>query len=342
MDAVSPNIGKRKLTQSLNKSLAKVRLSNSKRLTAVDKIKIKKAAVNTLQTYLKSELKKTSVKTYDWYFFKDAGQVYHIEAFRNNALQNRYFIVDHIEVPILSENAHGSTYGQQQVQQFDIASQQIGDIISSSKKLFADMMKITVSEKEDAKIWKAYDTVNEKKIITVTIGLPAAIILTAEAIPLMVMASKSSAASAFSSYIGKAFTLNSSKFMAINGGSNLVEQYVSNAISFGEFGMENLGKIDGVDVISSLLFTNAGSVPIKSAIDLSVEDGLRINSLDKFANNMISGGLKFKAGKTFGQAIGKPLGGLAPSVGGILNQGGQLTIKTTIESFKKKNEAKNK
>ena len=125
-----------------------------------------------------------------------------------------------------------STVGEQRIQQFEISNKEIGEIISSSAKLFADMMKITVSEKEDAKIWKAYDTIDEKAIINVTIGLPAAIIGAAEAIPLMVMASNSGAFSSMTSSLGKAFTLNSFRTGLFKGGSNLFGQLATNDFKF--------------------------------------------------------------------------------------------------------------
>ena len=104
--------------------------------------------------------------------------MHHTEAMRNELRRNRYFVVDSEdkETLIANKDPFMATVCEQRIQQFEIPSKEIGEIISSSAKLFADMMKITVSEKEDAKIWKAYDTIDEKAIITVTIGLPAAII----------------------------------------------------------------------------------------------------------------------------------------------------------------------
>lgn len=66
------------------------------------------------------------------------------------------------ETLIANNDSFASTVGLPRIRQFDISSKEIGEIISSLAKLFADMLKITVSEKEDAKIWKAYDTVDEK------------------------------------------------------------------------------------------------------------------------------------------------------------------------------------
>ena len=71
MDANTLIAGKQKLKRNLDKSLSKVRLTKRGRLSMSDRNKIKKAAVGTLQSYLKDELKRTSTKTYDWYFFKE-------------------------------------------------------------------------------------------------------------------------------------------------------------------------------------------------------------------------------------------------------------------------------
>ena len=66
-------------------------MSKRGRPTLADKNKIKKVAVNTVQRYLKDELKRTRTKTYDRYFFKDMDKdrVFHIQATRNNHNHNR-------------------------------------------------------------------------------------------------------------------------------------------------------------------------------------------------------------------------------------------------------------
>ena len=137
-------------------------------------------------------------------------------------------------------------------------------------------MKITVSEKEDAKIYKAYHTVDEKKIIMITIGLPAALIASAEAVPLMVMASKSSTFSAMTSSLGRAFTLNSGRSALINGTSNFAEQYISNGIATNQWGAGNLRRVDMFDVGISASTNGFGGVLVKSEFDLTYQKGFEL------------------------------------------------------------------
>lgn len=333
MEALTQKARQQRLAMQLKKSLSTVRLGNGKKLTASDKSKIKKVAVDGLQRYLKAEIKRVGTKTYDWIFYlEDSQQLYHIEVDRNNLGHNRYFIVDHEHIPIGTEFSFGSTTGIERRRQFDIASREIGDIISSSKKLFADMMRITVSEKEDAKIYRAFDNVDEKSIFMVTIGLPVAIIASAEAIPLMILASKSTAASTISTSIGKAFAVNSGRQMAINGGLEFGSQYLSNGIAKNDWALSN---IDIPDVVASTIFGKGGDVILGSAFDGSYNKGFRLNSFSDFSENIVTGGLKFKGSKVFDVSLGTPLGNLSKSFGTLTNFGGQLTIQTLVESFKK-------
>lgn len=335
MDANSIIAGKQKLKRNLDKSLHKVHLSKRGRLSMSDRNKIKKAAVGILQSYLKDELKRANTKTYDWYFFKEEEEVYHIEAFRNNHAQNRYFIVDHKQMPILSANAHGSTYGQQQIREFDITSKQIGEIISSSAKLFADIMKITVSEKEDAKIYKAYHTVDEKKIIMVTIGLPAALIASAEAVPLMVMASKSSAFSAMTSSLGKAFAVNSAKSAAINGGLEFGGQYLSKGLVHNDW---SVNRIDWLDVGGSMAFGKGGDVILGSALDFSFQDGFQFNSDKKLVENLFLGFGKHRLKKGISNGLGSSLGKYSPLLSDLISTGTQLNLNVMIDAAKRSSE----
>ena len=342
MEAAFRNTAKRRLSNVLQKSLGKLSFQKSPRTSMVEKNKIKKTAVTAIQGFLKSELKRTNTRTYDWYFFKDAGAVYHIQADRNNLSHNRYFVVDHEYVPIKSTQAFKSTAGQQRVRQYDITSKEIGDIISSSAKIFADMMRITVSEKEDAKINKAYHTVDEKKIITVTIALPVAIIGAAEAVPLMVMASKSSAFSSMTSSIGKAFVLNSGRQMGINAGVEFGSQYLSNGIANNEWGSENFRSMDKFDLGAKTLFGKGGGVFLSSLVDWKQSgQGPELNSFENFTTNMVFGGLKYKANSVLTKGLGKHLTDVSPSLGKIYLDGAQFTIKTTINSFSKRVKEKN-
>lgn len=335
MDAQSLSAGRHKLKRNLDKSLGNLRLSKRGRLTLSEKNKIKKAAVGTLQRYLKDELKRTRTKTYDWYFFKNMSQVYHIEAFRNNALQNRYFIVDHEQVPILSSKAFGSTYGQQRIQEFDITSKQIGEIISSSKKLFADMMKITVSEKEDAKIYKAYDTVDEKKIIIVTIALPAALIASAEAVPLMVMASKSSTFSTMISSLGRAFAVNTGRSAAVNGGLEFGGQYFSNGLIHNDW---SLNRIDWIDGFSSAAFGKGGDVILGSAMDFSFQDGFQLHTDKKLGENLLLGLGKKQLNKKIGSGFRNTVGQHSTLLSDFLSNTTELNLNVMIDAAKRSSE----
>ncbi|MDO6810985.1 hypothetical protein Q4603_20355 [Zobellia galactanivorans] len=91
-----------------------------------------------------------------------------------------------MNVPINSERSYASYITQERVREFDISSKEISDIISGSKRLFNRMLTVTVSEKEDAKIYAAFDNVDEKKIISVTIGVPVAVIGTANTLPFII------------------------------------------------------------------------------------------------------------------------------------------------------------
>ncbi|WP_282057264.1 hypothetical protein [Maribacter luteus] len=340
MEAHAIKAREQKLKQEIKKSFANVRLSKKGRLTMADKRKLKNVAASSVQRFLKYEIKKTTTKTYDWYFFKEEGKLYHIEVSRNNLLQNRYFIVDYKQIPIQAETAFASTYGQQNIQQYDISSKEIGDIISSSKKIFADMMKITVSEKEDAKIYRAFDNVDEKKIITVTVGLPLAIIASAEAVPLMVMASKSSTASTLTSSLGRTFAVNSGRTALINGSMNFGSQYLSTGISKNEWGLFNLKTIDVADVGASAVFSNWGSAILSSEFNLTFNEGFESNDLTTFSKNLALSRASKKVSSSFVSTVGKPMEQFAGTVGALYNYGGQFTISTLISTAKKNNSQK--
>ncbi|CAM3511478.1 hypothetical protein [Zobellia roscoffensis] len=343
MDALTQKSRQQRLKRELNKSLANVRLSKNKKLTLADKSKIKKVAVKSLQRYLTAEIKRTNTKTYDWYFFKDDGELFHIEAFRNSLNHNRYFIVDHEQVMIESKFSHGSSYGQQRIQQYDISSKEIGDIISSSKKLFADMMKITVSEKEDAKIWRAFDNVDEKKIISVTIGLPLAIIAAAETVPLMVMASKSSAATSLSSSLGKAFALNSGRVAAVNGASEFGDQYISNIlINDGIDAKFGLSHLDWGDIGIATVLSKPTASALGSVFDFDFDNGLKVNSFDDSMLNYGTSRLGGYTGEKFGNLVSTPIKKFSKPIGTVVDKTGNILITLGIRTISSNNEEKDK
>ncbi|WP_282115914.1 hypothetical protein [Cellulophaga baltica] len=241
------------LQKRLNSSLSKVRLSGGRRLTTSDKLAIKKTATTTLQKFLIDEVKRIKTKTYDWYFCMDNGALYDMCYTRNGLDENRYFIVDHIERLINNEFSFASTVGQERVREFKTNSSEISSLISNQKGLFNKLLTVTVSEKEDKKIWKAYDTVNEGAIIAVTIGFPVVIIGAVEALPL-VYSFGQSALPTVGKELGKAFAVNKGKVALLNGFSNLGEQYLSTGIAESKWGKQNWGQIDLFDVGASAAF----------------------------------------------------------------------------------------
>lgn len=244
------------------------------------------------------------------------------------------FIVDHIERLINNEFSLASTAGQERVREFKTNSSEISSLISNQKGLFNKLLTVTVSEKEDKKIWKAYDTVNEGAIIAVTIGFPVVIIGAVEALPL-VYSFGQSALPTVGKELGKAFAVNKGKVALLNGFSNLGEQYLSTGIAESKWGKQNWGQIDLFDVGASAAFGNFGSVPLKSGLNYTIEGGPNLSSLEDFSKNMLFNSLKFKASNSFGTAVGKPLMELSKPIGSVFDFGGKVTIKTTISSAKK-------
>ncbi|QLG46857.1 hypothetical protein [Costertonia aggregata] len=337
MDKLTINNRQKTLKKEIVKSIEKINFSKNKRLNSVDKVKIKRRTVSAVQNFLKVELKKRTVKTYDCYFFKDInGHLIDVKAYRNKLNENRYFIVDYMEVGIASDYSLASTVGEQRIRQLAITNKEISDIISKSARLFSSLIKITVSEKEDAKIWKAYDTVDEKKVVGITVGFPVIVIGMVEAIPLLVMASKSSATSIGTS-VSKAFTVNTGGKMAINGGLEFGSQYLSNGMVNNDWGLSN---IDAWDVGVSTIFGKGGDVILGSTADFSFDKGFKINSFNEFSENILMGGAKFKGSKAFNNAVGKPLANFSNVFGKFFDVGGQLTIQTVIEGFRKESQTK--
>ncbi|WP_282057244.1 hypothetical protein [Maribacter luteus] len=332
MDVLTQKSRQQRLKRELNKSLGSVRLSKSKKLTLADKSKIKKAVFKSLQRYLIAELQRTNTKTYDWYFTEmENDQIRVGTPLRNNLGYNRYFIIDYVNININSESSYASYYTQERVREFSISSKEIRDIISGSAKLFAQMIKVTVSEKEDAKIYAAYDKVDEKTIITVVLGFPVAVVGAVEALPFLIAAGQSSAPA-----LGKAFAINSGRKILINGSYNALEQYTTIGLTDNEWGWGNLQKIDKFDVGVSGFFSNYGGVVIKSAFDWKSKNDYGTNNLNDFTTNMVFGSLKYKASSSFTEGVGKPLSTFAPGLGDIFAQGGKSTIKITIGAASKK------
>ncbi|WP_289039995.1 hypothetical protein [uncultured Zobellia sp.] len=332
MDVLTQKSRQKRLKRELNKSLASVRLSKNKKLTLADKSKIKKVAVKCLQRYLIAELKRTNTKTYDWYFTEmESDRIRAETPRRNNLGYNRYYIIDYVNIPINSKNSYSSYYTQERVREFSISSKEIRDIISGSAKLFAHMMKITVSEKEDAKIYAAYDKVDEKTIITVVLGFPVAVVGVVEAVPLLYAASQYSVPG-----LGKALTINSGRVAAVNGASNFGEQYVSTGISKNMWGMNNLRRMDLFDLGVTTAFGGFASTPLKSEFDYTLEKSFNTNDFKEFSENMVVSGLSNQASKSYGSAVGKPMSQFGGSIGEVFSIGGLFTLKTTISTGKKK------
>ncbi len=335
MDTLTIKAREKDLKRQLEKSLKSVRLTND-RLTMADKARLKRAAVGTLQRFMKAEIRKNAAtRTYDWYFYKEEGELYDILFLRNDQGTNRYFIVVKSSVPL---NAYGgalSVGSGETVRQLDITNKEVIDIISGSKRLFSQMIKITVSEKEDARIYGAFRNVDKKSLIGVTVGLPAVLIGAVEAVPFLLAASESGAAGSIGSSLGRAFAVNSGRVALGNGLSDGLSQYTSNLLSIGEIGINNLKKIDAFDMLVSATFSGLGSMPLKSELDYTWDKGLKVNDTKKFSENMMFGTLSFKVGKVFGNEVGKPLTSFGGSTGKLFYHGGQFTLKTVIASAKK-------
>ncbi|ADV50201.1 hypothetical protein I2486_14355 [Cellulophaga sp. E16_2] len=195
---------------------------------------IKTELALTLNNFINQEVKKVSVKTYDWYFFDTVGS---LRCYRNDLNKNRYFIVDYVNVNL---DGLATFVSLERKRELPISDEEIKKRISSSAAIFAKMLTVTVSKKEDAKIWKAYDTVDESKIIMITIGIPLAIIGGVELFPALVAEGELIASSV--SYIKNMFstynmglTLNSSLQTSLAFGfGDAAAQYVGNGFDITE------------------------------------------------------------------------------------------------------------
>ncbi|WP_289064252.1 hypothetical protein [uncultured Zobellia sp.] len=291
MDVLTQKSRQQRLKRELNKSLGSVRLSKGKKLTLADKSKIKKAAVKSLQRYLTAELQRTNTKTYDWYFTEmENDQIRVGTPLRNNLGYNRYFIIDYVNININSESSYASYYTQERVREFSISSKEIRDIISGSAKLFARMIKVTVSEKEDAKIYAAYDKVDEKTLITAVIGFPVVVVGAVEALPFIIAEGQLIAGSG--SYLkstiigsGAGLSLESSVSSSLTSiAADATTQYVGNGFDF--------EKVDPLKATMSGLFkVNASSMLLKSSLSSRREYGYvpQLNSFSETAINFSFG-----------------------------------------------------
>ncbi|CAZ94467.1 hypothetical protein [Zobellia galactanivorans] len=291
MDANSLKAKKQRLKLEINKSLTRVRLSKNGKLTLADKQRIKNAAANGLQRFVKAELKRTTTKTYDWYFTKTENDRIQVGTpLRNNLGYNRYFIIDYVEVPINTQYSYTSYCTYERVREFSISSKEISDIISGSKRLFNRMLTVTVSEKEDAKIYAAFDNVDEKKIISVTIGVPVAVIGTANTLPFIIAEGQLIAGSG--SYLkstiigsGAGLSLESSVSSSLTSiAADATSQYVGNGFDFKE--------VDPLKATMSGVFkVNASSVLLKSSVSSRSDYGYvpQLNSFGETAINFSFG-----------------------------------------------------
>ena len=173
----------------------------------------------------------------------------------------------------------------------------------------------------------------KKKIIIVTLAIPAAFIAAAEAIPLAIMASKSSMFSTIISSTGRAFTINSGKSAAINGGLELGGQYLSNGMTHNQW---SLNSIDWADVSSSAAFGKGGDILLGSAVDFSFEKGFQINADEKLFTNLAVGIGKNQLNSGINNSLGSTIGKFSPVLSNVLSTGSQLNINVIIDSAKRK------
>ena len=251
---------------------------------------------------------------------------------RNNLGYNRYFIIDYVNININSESSYASYYTQERVREFSISSKEIRDIISGSAKLFAQMIKVTVGEKEDAKIYAAYDKVDEKTLITAVIGFPVVVVGAVEALPLLYAAGQASLPT-----LGKAFAVNSGKFAAINGGMEFSGQYLSSGLVENDW---SLNKIDWIDVGSNAAFSKGGEIILGSAMDFSFQYGFKHHADEKLAENLLlsygTGKLNSKIDFGFDSVAGQ----YSSTLSKFLSNSVQLNINVMINSAKHLSEKK--
>lgn len=307
------------LEKALSVSLGNLRLSRGDSLSGSDRHAIKRTATKTLQNFLKKELGKTNTKTYDWYFYFEENRLFDIVHGRNYQDKSRYFIVDYEgpEVLIGTKYSFGSTVGQERIREVEPTHEQLSSVITNMPGLFSRMMEITVSKKEDKRLYAAYDNVDERKIFMVTIGFPMFVIGAVEALPLMMAYGQSATLPT----LGQAFTVNSFRTGLFKGGSNLFGQLATN-----DFRFDN--KIDYADPIISGFLGGYGSVLAESAFKLQYDDqGFQFGYEDH--QNFIINTFTNSVGNVLGNKLSgfsKPLTDFSPNIGGFVSEfvGGTL------------------
>ena len=333
MDAQTQKSRQLKLKRQLDKSLSRVHLSKRGKFTNIDKSSIKRTAVDTIQRFLKSEINMSGNKTYDWYFTKKENGNIEVGTPRRNDLGlNRYYVIDYREVPINTKYSFASTIGEERVKQYDITNKQISDIISGSKQLFKRLLEVTVSQKEDAKIYRAYDKVDEKMIFTVTLGFPIVVIAAVEALPFLIAEGELLASSG--SYFKTALSGSTGLGLRLNPNAG-----TSLAHSFGDATAQYVGngfdirKVDPYKaVVSGIFKTNTSSIFLRSSVSSKSENDYlpELNSFSEMATEFSLG--------LMGNAVNKKiadfgLSGFDPNVGGFLEQSlkvGSNSTKTAI------------
>ncbi|MGJ8739108.1 hypothetical protein [Zobellia laminariae] len=222
-----------RLNSELKKSVSRVKIGSNRTFTASEKHKIKIAAEKGLEQYFVNELRRTHTNGFDWYFDKTLGKVYRQ---RNGTSKNRYFVVEFYDESFL--NSQVSTYHQRKREIFaeDI---EFSKIISSSKKIFSKLYNITVDLEDKKKIYNSYDSVDEKGVIMVTLGIPLAVIGLVEILPILAVEAEliSSSAPVWSEYFASTMTLNgiletSAYAGGVNATTNLMGQIVANDFKF--------------------------------------------------------------------------------------------------------------
>ncbi|QCX00947.1 hypothetical protein FGM00_12805 [Aggregatimonas sangjinii] len=330
MDVATINSRKQSLKKAIGKSLKGLRVGKNGKLSSSDKRKIKSTVANAYQRYLLNELTTPSTKTYDWWFTVDGKHVDGISHQRNMLGRNRYFIIDQegSATPINNGFSHASSVGSQRVRELEIYDPEISKIISSSKALFASMLRITVSEKEDRKISAAYDTVDEKMIFTVTLAAPVMIIGAAEALPVLLAFGESTALPS----LGKAFALNSGRTAFANGATEFGEQYFNQVILDHDMNPLN---VDWADITNSAVFSKPGAMFLNSTIDYSLKDGFEINSLEEASKNMFNRKTKSYLGGKFNKSFSGPIGELSKPMSVFLDKSMNMVFRIGINKVAK-------
>ncbi|MDO6818996.1 hypothetical protein [Zobellia sp. 1_MG-2023] len=226
-----------RLNNELKKSVSRVKIDCNRSLTLADKQKVKLAAEKGLQQYFLNELRRTHTRGLDWYFDKTLGKIYRQ---KNGTPKNRYFVIEFYDEVFLN-----SQVGTWHIRKREIFPEDVefSRIVSSSKKIFSKLYNITVDLEDKKKIYNSYNSVDEKGIIMVTLGIPLATIGIVEIMPVLAVEAELISTSGpvwsnlWTNYVSSTMTINgvletNAYLGGVNAATNLVGQFVVNDFKF--------------------------------------------------------------------------------------------------------------